>query len=321
MEKGEGALEETEKVRAIDPWVNISMLGGQAPPKWLVRVKQDYFKAGDDFLEDLSLDELLAQMDSAGVEKAILSVMVQKPLDSVLAFVDARPDRFALAVNVSPLRLLDDCWALEEFTRTGPVAMARVVPFLYDLPPDHRSYYPLYTKCTELDLPISINTGIPGPPVPGECQHPMHLDRVCLDFPQLKVCMAHGSDPWWGVAIRLMLKYANLHLMTSAYLPKYFPPELVQFMNTRGQDKILYASDHPVLSMKRCITEAVVVCLPSAVLRDRVAVSASVPGISRLISEVLPTPDWPTRMPVWPLNCSARGCSPVLASADTCSTR
>ncbi len=68
--------------------------------------------------------------------------------------------------------------------------------------------------------------------------------------------MAHGADPWWAEAIRLMIKYENLHLMTSAYLPKYFPPELIHYMNTRGQHKIIYASDHPVLSMERCIPEA-----------------------------------------------------------------
>ena len=84
----------------------------------------------------------------------------------------------------------------------------------------------------------------------------MHLDRVCLDFPDLKICMAHGADPWWGVAIRLMIKYRNLHLMTSAYSPRYLPAELIHFMNTRGQDKILYASDHPVLPIERCIAEA-----------------------------------------------------------------
>jgi predicted TIM-barrel fold metal-dependent hydrolase len=134
--------------------------------------------------------------------------------------------------------------------------MARVVPFLWDLPPSHRSYYPLYTRCIDLDLPISINTGLPGPPRPGECQHPMHLDRVCYELPDLRVCMAHGADPWWAEAIRLMIKYQNLSLMTSAYLPKYFPPELLHYMNTRGQDKILYASDHPVLSMERCLGEA-----------------------------------------------------------------
>ncbi len=243
-------------VLAIDPWVNLSMLGGQAPPEWLLRVKEDYFKAGDDFLRELSPDELIRQMDAAGVEKAILSVSLQAPQASVLECVKRDPDRFFLAVVCDPTAHMKTCWALEDLVAEQPVVMARVVPFMHDLPPNHRDYYPLYAKCCDLDLPISINTGSPGPPMPGECQHPMHLDRVCLDFPKLRVCMAHGADPWWSVALRLMLKYKRLYLMTSAYLPRYFPAELIHFMNTRGQEKIIYASDHPVLSMERCILAA-----------------------------------------------------------------
>ena len=72
-------------VRAIDLWVNPSMLGGQPPPKWLTRVKEDYFKAGEDFLKTLSVGELLAQMDATGVEKAVLSIDVRRPDESVLA--------------------------------------------------------------------------------------------------------------------------------------------------------------------------------------------------------------------------------------------
>ena len=111
-------------------------------------------------------------------------------------------------------------------------------------------YYPVYAKCIELDLPIAINTGIPGPPMPGKCQDPMYLDEVCVFFPELKLVMAHGADPWWDVAIRLMIKYRNLYLQTSAYAPRYFPPQLIHFMNTRGQDKIMFASDHPVLVVR-----------------------------------------------------------------------
>ncbi len=131
---------------------------------------------------------------------------------------------------------------------------------------DHRLYYPIYAKCIELDLPISVNTGIPGPPMPGACQHPLYLDRVCLDFPELKLVMAHGADPWWDVAIRLMLKYPNLYLMTSAYSPKYFPAELIHYMNTRGQNKIMFATDHPVISMERCMKEAAELDLRDGVL-------------------------------------------------------
>jgi predicted TIM-barrel fold metal-dependent hydrolase len=136
------------------------------------------------------------------------------------------------------------------------VRLARVTPFLINRPPSDKVYYPLYAKCIELGVPISINTGIPGPPMPAEPQRPLYLDEVCLFFPELVLIMAHGADPWWGEAIRLLLKYPNLYMMTSAYAPKYLPAELIQFMNTRGQNKVLFASDHPVLSFERCLAEA-----------------------------------------------------------------
>ncbi len=253
------------KVRAIDPWVNVNM-GDQVPPEFMLRVKEDYFRAGSEFFKNLSIDELLETMDRVGVEKSILSMEVSHPSEKVLAFSKAHPDRFALAATLDPRRGMKVLWALEEVVQQHPVVMARVVPFLHDLPPNDRAYFPLYAKCIELDLPVSINTGIPGPPMPGECQHPMHLDKVCLFFPELKLVMAHGADPWWSVAIRLMLKYGNLHLMTSAYAPRYLPPELIHFLNTRGQDKILYASDHPVLSMERCVKEATELDLRPGVL-------------------------------------------------------
>ena len=243
------------EVRVIDPWVNVAM-GEQEPPEWLIRVKEDYFHGGDEFLKNIEVDALIEEMDAVGVEKAILGLDAARPSDHVLSFGARHPERFAYAVGLRPTGRMDEIWRLEELARELPVVMARVVPFQTDTPPGHPRYVPLYVKCVELDLPVSINTGIPGPPVPGACQHPMHLDRVCLQFPELRICMAHGADPWWGVAIRLMIKYRNLHLMTSAYAPKYFPPELVHFMNTRGQDRILFASDHPVLSFRRCVDEA-----------------------------------------------------------------
>jgi predicted TIM-barrel fold metal-dependent hydrolase len=147
-------------------------------------------------------------------------------------------------------------WALEDLVAAHPVVLARIVPFLTDTAPSHPHCYPVYAKCVELDLPLSINTGIPGPPRPGECQNPMHLDRVCLDFPDLRLCMAHGADPWWDLAIRLMVKYPNLHLMTSAWSPKYLPPALLRYMDSRGREKVIFASDHPMIPMERAVTEA-----------------------------------------------------------------
>ena len=94
----------------------------------------------------------------------------------------------------------------------------------------------------------------------------MHLDKVCLHFPELKLVMAHGADPWWDTAIRLMIKYRNLRLMTSAWSPRRLPESLVHFLNTRGQDRILFASDSPVLSITRCVGEAAALELRPGVL-------------------------------------------------------
>jgi predicted TIM-barrel fold metal-dependent hydrolase len=77
--------------------------------------------------------------------------------------------------------------------------------------------------------------------------------------------MIHGADPWWDTAIRLMIKYKNLRLMTSAWSPKYLPESLLHYMRTRGKDRILFASDFPVLSMERCLGEAAALDLPDEV--------------------------------------------------------
>jgi predicted TIM-barrel fold metal-dependent hydrolase len=241
--------------RVIDTWVNVSM-GATGRPEYLVRVAEDYFKRGDQMFRDLSIGELVEAMDRAGVEKAILTTTAEKPSAHVLSFPEAQPERFVLSASLDPRRGMKAVRALEAIVREQPVVLARITPFLINLPPNDRAYYPVYAKCIELDLPIAINTGIPGPPMPGQCQDPMYLDEVCVFFPELKLIMAHGADPWWAVAIRLMLKYRNLSMQTSAYAPKYFPPELIHFMNTRGQDKVMFASDHPVLPFERCIKEA-----------------------------------------------------------------
>ncbi len=252
-------------VRAIDAWVNVNM-GSASRPEWLTRVAEDYFKRADAIFRDISVDELVETMDRTGVAKCIVTVSAEDPSDYVLQFPKAKPDRFALSVSVDPRGGIATLRALEQLAKQHPVVLARVTPFIINLPPDDRVYYPLYAKCIELGLPISVNTGIPGPPAPGRCQDPMYLDEVCIFFPELTLVMAHGADPWWAVAIRLMIKYHNLYLMTSAYAPRYFPPELIQYMNTRGQDKIIFATDHPVLSMERCVQEATELDLREGVL-------------------------------------------------------
>jgi predicted TIM-barrel fold metal-dependent hydrolase len=255
--------------KAIDCLVNVNM-GDVKQPEWMIRVKEDYFKAGESFLKSPELHELLDDMDANGVQRAILLTRVGEEPDRARRFVEAEPGRFALGVGgFNLLRPMKTVRALESFVRHHPVAYATVGPSFWGdgmYPPTDAVYFPLYTKCCELDLPLCMNTGIPGPPIAGEVQNPIYLDRVCVRFPELRLCMIHGADPWWDTAIRLMLKYRNLRLMTSAWSPKRLPETLLHFMRTRGKGRILFASDYPVLSMERCLGEARALDLPEAVL-------------------------------------------------------
>ncbi|MEM9255812.1 MAG: amidohydrolase family protein [Pseudomonadota bacterium] len=252
-------------IKAIDPWVNVSM-GAVADLPFMKKVKEEYFKAGDDFFRNIEPDELIQLMDKIGVEKAFLTVDPYRPEQRILDFTTLFPERFFIAAQPRIQKGMKALWALEDLARDVPVVMARVTPFEMDLPPNDPVYFPLYAKCIEMDIACGINTGLPGPPVPGECQNPMYLDRVCLHFPELKLIMQHGADPWWDIAIRLMIKYRNLYMMTSAYSPRYLPESLIHYMNTRGKHKIMFASDHPVLGMDRCLEEAAALDLREGVL-------------------------------------------------------
>jgi hypothetical protein len=84
----------------------------------------------------------------------------------------------------------------------------------------------------------------------------MLFDEVCYDFPELRIVMRHGAEPWEELAVKLMLKWPNLYYMPSAFAPKHYPKAIIDYANSRGADKILYAGYHPMgISIERIMTE------------------------------------------------------------------
>lgn len=258
---------------AIDCWLNPTFRMSTYRPEFLVRVVRDYFHREREAFEVTPLETLLRQMDEAGVERAVLTMDAADP-EPFRDVVRAFPGRFVLSAVLDPTGGMQTLRTLERLVTHYDLRLARVVPFLVDRPPNDKVYYPLYAKCIELGVPVSVNTGIPGPPAPAEPQRPLYLDEVCRYWPELRIVMAHGADPWWGEAIRLLLKYDNLWMMTSAWAPKYLPDELIHFMNTRGREKILFASDHPVLPFDRCLAEAEALPLRPGVLERYLRLNA-----------------------------------------------
>ena len=68
--------------------------------------------------------------------------------------------------------------------------------------------------------------------------------------------MRHGCEPWVDLAVKLMLKWPNLYYSTSAFAPKYYPKEIIDYANTRGADKVIYAGYFPIgLSLERIMKD------------------------------------------------------------------
>jgi uncharacterized protein len=243
-------------MRIIDPIVNAAN-AWTAKVEFTRRAESELFDAADDFSRDIPAEDMAELLDRTGVERAVVGVDPENPAGWILDYARKYPGRFFFAAEPRLKHGLDALWAMEDLCGAHPVVAVRAAPMFVKKPATDPVWYPLYVKCIELDLPLCLTTGIPGPPLlPADVQNPMHLDPVLLDFPALKLVMLHGADPWWGVAMRLLMRHRNLHMVTSAWAPKYLPRELIDFMNTRGADKVLFGSDHPVLRLERAVAEA-----------------------------------------------------------------
>lgn len=87
-------------------------------------------------------------------------------------------------------------------------------------------------------------------------QEVSRIDQVMYDFPELVFVTRHGCEPWEDLAVKLMLKWPNLYYSTSAFAPRYYPKAVIDYANTRGADKVIYAGYFPMgLSIERIMTD------------------------------------------------------------------
>ncbi|XVV00642.1 amidohydrolase family protein [Actinosynnema sp. CA-248983] len=136
-------------------------------------------------------------------------------------------------------------------------------PSLQGFSPDDRLAYPLYEVIEELGVPALFHTGQTGigAGVPGgggvrlKYSNPMLVDDVAVDFPELRIILAHPSFPWQDEALAVATHKPHVYIDLSGWSPKYFPPQLVRYANTLLQDKVLFGSDHPLITPDRWLAD------------------------------------------------------------------
>ena len=231
----------------------------QFPVEYLFKgAPKDLFGADD------PVAVVLHEMDRFGIERA----MIGCEGDVSQHALAAHPDRFIPSMSVDPNRGMDDIRKMvENYERFGlKAATAFPAGDVPQVPINDRRFYPIYAKCCELDIPIFVCAGVPGPRIKTACQQVELIDDVMYDFPDLTFVTRHGCEPWTDLAVKLMLKWPGLHYSTSAFAPKYYPRDIIDYANTRGAYKIIYAGYFPMgLSLERIFNE-----LPNVGFKDDV---------------------------------------------------
>lgn len=202
---------------------------------------------------------MLAAMDEAGVDMALLSAWHDRSgflisNDEVDAQIDAAPERFR---GLATVDLRNPVAAAREVRRRadgGRFVGVRILPWLWDLPPNDRRYYPVYAACVEANVPFCTQIGHTGPLCRSEPGRLIpYLDDVLLDFPDLKVVGGHVGYPWIDEVISLAFKYPNFFVDTSAYALHRLPRDFTAFMKGPGSTRVMFGTNWPMISFEKCL--------------------------------------------------------------------
>jgi uncharacterized protein len=202
-----------------------------------------------------SIEKMLALMDAANVEKVFITqckmwsyrkkwMYMDTQLDDVLQYTEKHPDRFVGLAGYNPFDIRNSLREIESAVTKHGFRGVYVHIYGFDIPLNDAKMYPLYAKCVELDVPVSMQVGHVLEAMPSDCGRPMYLDRIAADFPELKMIGAHTGWPWSEELISACYKWDNIWFGVDAWSPKYLSPQILQFINSRmGQDRCVWGTN------------------------------------------------------------------------------
>ncbi|NCF48254.1 MAG: amidohydrolase family protein [Bacteroidetes bacterium] len=257
---------ETPRVLAIDTVVNPHTPEiVEMRPDWSGKFHNQKFGQEETVLTGYTYEEMLRQMDAAGIEKSFLVANKtgqlglpgswHLPYEMVAEAVKQFPDRFYGLAGIDPTEGMAGISALEKAVQDFGFIGAHAYPHWFELAPDHARWYPFYSKCVELDIPILLQVGqslVYEPRRPLQSVgRPITLDPVACHFPELKLVGIHIGIPWADEMIAMAWKHENVYIIADAHAPKYWPESFVRYIDSYGRHKVMFGTDFPVLSFQR----------------------------------------------------------------------
>jgi hypothetical protein len=193
--------------------------------------------------------------------------------EDVLEAAAAHPDVLIPFASIDPRRGAEGIAEARDLVSSGLVRGFKFHPNLQQFHPNDRSVYPLYEVLAEARSIALFHTGHSGigTGLPGgggirlKYGNPMDIDDVAVDFPELRIVLAHPSFPWQDEALSVAMHKTQVSIDLSGWSPKYFPPQLVRYAGSMLRNRVLFGTDYPLLTPDRWLADFETLDIPDEV--------------------------------------------------------
>ena len=218
-----------------------------------------------DAMTEVGIDHAVLQAEWAAGDYRAMN-------DAVARIVSEHPDRLTGYCTVNPGAGDDMAAVVEREVTERGMRGVNLQPFSYRVKAEDKRFYPLYQKCQELGVPVTIHTSINFSNDRSiEYGRPLPLCEIACDFPELTIVANHGGWPWVAELVAIAWKHRNVYIEIGAVAPKYIGTPgggwetLIQFGNTLLQDQVLFATDN-MIPFDRAVRELKELPLKPAVM-------------------------------------------------------
>ena len=223
----------------------------KAPPRPTIDQTVAYYREKKIGMVMFTVD-MEANLGSRRIPNEEIAEAAQKNSDIMIAFGSIDPHKGKMGPREAR-RVIDE----------HVVKGFKFHPTVQGYHPYDKMAWPIYEVIAEYGLPAVFHTGHSGIGSGMRCggglrleySNPMHLDDVAIDFPDMQIVMAHPSFPWQDEALSVATHKPNVWIDLSGWSPKYFPKQLVQYANTLLKDRVLFASDYPLITPDRWLKD------------------------------------------------------------------
>ena len=211
-----------------------------------------------EFFRTISTEEFIKEMDEASYEKVFLAAIkmgsyraraMNMDYNNEMIYEETKkfPDRLVGIAGYDPLNIMESVRQIEKAAKEYGFKGVYAHTISWGMTADDRRMYPCYAKCVELDIPFSMQIGQSWEPLPVDVGRPIYVDKVVVDFPELRFICSHTGYPWHEEVVSLAWSRPNIYIDIAAHFPRTLPVRmkaLVDFMDSRaGRNKVLFGTN------------------------------------------------------------------------------